>query len=131
MWFNMYGATPGSVKGQEERADGLAKNPETNYQSMFRYGSHQSATRGWLKPTHMTDTLVRKDASGQNIGKGFMADVHCPTGAPRESFVKITKAEDGGIGEKKLWLPAEMGIRPTYEKESFKSYIEGKYINRS
>lgn len=131
MWFNMYGATPGSVKAHETRPDGLAKNPETNYQSMFRYGSHQSATRGWLKPTHMTDTLVRKGVAGQDIGKGFMPDIHCPTGAPREAFVKITKAEPGGIGGKKLWLPAEMGLRPTYEKESLKSYIDGKYIKRS
>ncbi len=97
MWFNMYGATPGSVEGRETRADGLAKNPRTNYQAMFRSGSHQSATRGWLKPTLMTDSLVRKDMFGQTIGKGFMPDVHCPTGAPRESIVKITKAEPGGI----------------------------------
>jgi nitrate reductase alpha subunit len=38
------------VEGHETRADGLAKNPETNYQAMYRYGSHQSATRAWLKP---------------------------------------------------------------------------------
>ncbi|MBK8303637.1 MAG: hypothetical protein IPK98_09665 [Chloracidobacterium sp.] len=57
MWFNMYGATPGSQQGQKERKDGLAKNPRTNYQAMFRSGSHQSATRGWLKPTWtMTDS---------------------------------------------------------------------------
>ena len=52
MWFNMYGATPGSHGRAARRAtDGLAKNPRTNYQAMFRSGSHQSATRGWLKPT--------------------------------------------------------------------------------
>ncbi|HMZ21484.1 MAG TPA: molybdopterin-dependent oxidoreductase, partial [Blastocatellia bacterium] len=39
MWFNMYAATPGSVQGAKERADGLAKNPRTNYQAMFRSGS--------------------------------------------------------------------------------------------
>ncbi|RJP23901.1 MAG: molybdopterin oxidoreductase [Candidatus Abyssobacteria bacterium SURF_5] len=128
MWFNMYAATPGSVKGQETREDGLAKNPETNYQAMFRTGSHQSATRGWLKPTHMTDSLVRKDVAGQNIGKGFLPDVHCPTGAPRESFVKIEKAEPGGINGSALWQPAALGIRPTYESESFKRYLSGAYI---
>ena len=31
-------------QGHETRSDGLAKNPETNYQAMYRYGSHQSAT---------------------------------------------------------------------------------------
>jgi len=37
--------------------------------------------------------------------------VHCPTGAPREAFVKITKAEPGGIDGEPLWRPAAMGIR--------------------
>jgi nitrate reductase alpha subunit len=49
MWFNMYGATPGSREGHQQRPDGLAKNPRTSYQSLFRSGSHQSATRGWLR----------------------------------------------------------------------------------
>lgn len=128
MWFNMYGATPGSVEGHKSRADGLAKNPRTNYQAMFRSGSHQSATRGWLKPTWMTDSLVRKDLFGQSIGKGFLPDVHCPTGAPRESIVKITKAEPGGIGEKGVWRPVALGIRPKNESEAMKKYLAGGFI---
>ena len=60
----------------------------------------------------MTDSLVRKEMFGQSIGKGFMPDVHCPTGAPRESIVKITKAEPGGIGGQGLWRPAALGLRP-------------------
>jgi nitrate reductase / nitrite oxidoreductase, alpha subunit len=129
MWFNMYGATPGSQKGQKERVDGLAKNPTTNYQAMFRSGSHQSATRGWLKPTWMTDSLVRKGLFGQGIGKGFLPDVHCPTGAPREAVVKITRAEAGGINGQKLWRPAALGIRPRYESEAMKKYLAGEFIN--
>jgi nitrate reductase / nitrite oxidoreductase, alpha subunit len=128
MWFNMYGATPGSQQGQRERADGLAKNPRTNYQAMFRSGSHQSATRGWLKPTWMTDSLVRKNTYGQSIGKGFLPDVHCPTGAPREAIVKITRAEPGGIEGKGLWRPASLGIRPRYESEAMKRYLAGEFI---
>ena len=58
MWFNGYMATPGSVKGAETRADGAAKNPETNYQALFRFGGHQSLTRSSLKPTHQTHTLL-------------------------------------------------------------------------
>ena len=65
--------------------------------------SHQSATRGWLKPTWMTDSLVRKDLFGHTVNKGFLPDVHCPTGAPREAIVKITKAEPGGIDGKGIW----------------------------
>jgi nitrate reductase / nitrite oxidoreductase, alpha subunit len=131
MWFNMYGATPGSVEGHKGRADGLAKNPRTGYQAMFRSGSHQSATRGWLKPTWMTDSLVRKGLLGQGIGKGFLPDVHCPTGAPRESIVKITRAEPGGIGAKGLWRPAAQGMRPGYESTGMKSYLTGGFITIS
>ena len=127
MWFNMYAATPGSQQGQAERPDGLAKNPQTNYQAMFRSGSHQSATRGWLKPTWMTDSLVRKSLLGQGIGKGFLPDVHCPTGAPRESIVKISKAEPGGIGGEGLWRPASLGIRPHYETEEMNLYLAGQF----
>ncbi|MFN0119651.1 MAG: molybdopterin-dependent oxidoreductase, partial [Blastocatellia bacterium] len=129
MWFNMYGATPGSRQGQKERADQLAKNPRTNYQAMFRSGSHQSATRGWLKPTWMTDSLVRKGLFGQGIGKGFLPDVHCPTGAPRESFVKITRAEPGGMDGQALWRPAALGIRPRYESDEMRKYLAGEFIS--
>jgi nitrate reductase alpha subunit len=129
MWFNMYGATPGSVEGRKARRDGLAKNPRTGYQAMFRSGSHQSATRGWLKPTWMTDSLVRKGTFGQGIGKGFLPDVHCPTGAPREAFVKISRAEPGGIGPQALWRPAALGIRPRYESDGMKQYLAGAYFS--
>ncbi len=123
MFYNMYGSTPGSVEGHETRPDGLAKNPRTNFQSMFRYGSHQSATRAWIKPTLVTDSLVRKNTFGQAIGKGFEPDVHCPTGAPRESFVKITRAEGG------QWRPAELGIRPTHESPAMRMFLEGKFVD--
>ncbi|MEJ2246507.1 MAG: molybdopterin oxidoreductase, partial [Acidobacteriota bacterium] len=130
MWFNMYGATPGSVEGQRTRTDGLSKNPRTGYQSLFRSGSHQSATRGWLKPTWMTDSLVRKNAVGQVIGKGFQADVHCPTGAPREAIVKISRAELGGLEGKGLWRPASLGFRPRYENKSMKQYLGGNFVSK-
>lgn len=129
-WHNMYGATPGSVRGHETRSDGLAKNPETNYQAMYRYGSHQSATRAWLKPTLMTETLVHKDMFGQSLMKGFLADVHCPVGAPREAFVKFTKVEAGGMGGVGLWRPAELGLRPTYASDAMKTYQVGGYVRR-
>ena len=129
MWFNMYTATPGSQEGQRTRKDGLAKSPRTGYQAMFRSGSHQSATRGWLKPTLMTDSLVRKEMFGQGIGKGFLPDVHCPTGAPREAIVKITKAEPGGLEGKGLWRPAALGIRPEYENQEMLAYLAGGFIH--
>jgi nitrate reductase alpha subunit len=127
-WFHMYGATHGSVEGHLNNTDGLARNPRTNYQAMYRFGSHQSCTRSWLKPTWMTDSLVRKNAIGPLIKTGFAADVHCPTGAPKESFVKLSKAEPGGINGTKLWGPAESGLRPTYENEAMKRFLGGGYL---
>jgi nitrate reductase alpha subunit len=129
MWFNMYQATHNTVKAHETRPDKLAKNSETNYQAMFRYGGHQSCTRAWLRPTLMTDSLVRKDVFGQTIDQGFAPDIHCPVGAPKESFVKITKAEPGGSDLKGLWRPAQLGYRPTYENDEMKQYLAGGFIN--
>ena len=128
MWFHMYQATHGTVEGQATRPDGLAKNPRTNYQAQFRFGGHQSATRAWLKPTLQTDSLVRKDVFGQTIGTGFAADVHCTTGAPKESFVKITKAEPGGISGQDVWRPAKLGLRPTYESDAMKRFLKGEFV---
>ncbi|MBK8201595.1 MAG: hypothetical protein IPK68_04510 [Bdellovibrionales bacterium] len=129
-WHNMYGATYSTVKAHESRKDGLAKSEETNYQSMYRYGSHQSATRAWLRPTLMTDTLVHKGMFGQQIEKGFASDIHCPVGAPRESFVKITKAESGGMDGKGKWRPVALGFRPTYENKAMTEYLKGKFLKK-
>jgi len=131
MWFNGYMSTPGSIKGAETRADGAAKNPETNYQALFRYGGHQSLTRSWLKPTHQTQTLITRKLFGHELQKGFAADVHCVTGAPRESIAKFTKAEDGGIGGKGLWRPVTLGLRPGAESDALKQYLQGGFVKVS
>lgn len=127
-WHNMYGATWGSVEGHERRPDGLARNERTNYQAMYRYGSHQSATRAWLKPTMMTDGLVHKDMVGQELTRGFMPDIHCPVGAPREAFVKLIRAEAGGLRSIGLWRPAALGLRPTYESDAMRAYLAGGFV---
>jgi nitrate reductase alpha subunit len=127
MWHNMYGATYGSVRGHETHAQGLARNQETGYQALFRYGCHQSCTRGFIKPTMMTDSLVRKNMMTQMLGQGFEPDVHCPTGAPREAFVKVAKAEDGGLGGKGLWRVAKNGLTPGYENDAMKQYLAGQF----
>jgi nitrate reductase alpha subunit len=67
---------------------------------------------------------------GQQLMKGFLADVHCPVGAPREAFVKFTRAEAGGLGGVGLWRPAELGFRPSYESEAMKIYLTGGYVQR-
>ncbi|MEM4297324.1 MAG: molybdopterin-dependent oxidoreductase [Nitrososphaerota archaeon] len=130
-WFHFYVATHGSVEAHEKRADGLAKNPRTGYQAAYRYGSHQSTTRTWVKPTLQTDSLVRKEYYGQLLGKGFALDVHQVVGAPKESFVKITRAEPGGEDQKGLWSPAAAGLRPAYASDQMKRYLSGQYVEVS
>lgn len=128
MWHNMYGATIGSYRGTQVNANGMARSPETGYQALFRSGSHQSCTRGWLKPTWMTDSLYVKGLMGQKVTQGFVPDVHCPTGAPRESMVRFVKAEEGGLEGKGLWLPAQLGYRPTYESAALNRFIKGDFV---
>jgi len=127
MWFNGYMATPGTVKAHEAREDKLAKNAETNYQALFRYGGHQSLTRSWLKPTHQTSTLISRKSWTNEVTKGFNVDVHCVTSAPRESLAKFTKAEDGGLDGKGQWRPAALGLRPAVENDMFKTYLGGGF----
>ncbi len=127
-FFHFPGASFGSVRGHETRDDGQAKSPTTGYQAMYRYGSHQSGTRSWLRPTLLTDSLVRKELMGQMIGQGFCPDVHCANGAPREAFVKFTKAEAGGKDGKSPWEPIALGIRPGQESDAMKIYLQGKFI---
>jgi len=128
MWFNMYQASHGTVAAHESRADGLAKSKGSNYQSSFRYGGHQSATRAWLRPTLLTDSMFRKNNIGQTMGSGFESDVYCANGAPKESFVRITRAESGGTAEIPVWRPVALGLRPTAENEAMKQYLAGTYV---
>ena len=130
-WFNMYAATPSTVAAQRAEAGAPARNPETGYVALFRHGSHQSGTRAWLRPTQMTDTLVRKGYFGHTIGAGFEADVHSPSGAPKEAFVKIEKAEAGGIGARGLWRPVTLGLRPHAPSEALTTYVSGGFVSRS
>jgi nitrate reductase alpha subunit len=128
MWFNGYMATPGSVHAHETRPDKLAKNAETQYQAMFRYGGHQSLTRTWLKPTHQTHGLVHRKLYGGVLAKGFAADVHCVTGAPREALARFQKAENGGIGGHGRWRPVELGLRPANESPALLRYLSGEFL---
>ncbi len=127
-YFHFLAASFGSVKGAKTREDGLAKNPDTGYQAMYRTGSHQSGTRSWLRPTLLTDTMTRKNLMGQTIGQGFLPDVHCANGAPRESFVKLEKAEDGGRDGRGQWREFAKNSRPGNEDALMKKYLAGGFV---
>jgi nitrate reductase alpha subunit len=130
-WFNMYAATPATVAAQAAEPGAPARNPETGYVSLFRHGSHQSGTRAWLRPTQMTDSMVRKGYFGHAIGTGFEVDVHSATGAPKESLVRVERAEGGGMRGERVWRPVTLGLRPHAPSAAMRAYLAGDFLTRS
>ncbi|MEY7849579.1 molybdopterin-dependent oxidoreductase [Natrarchaeobius sp. A-rgal3] len=134
-WMNLNGASHGTVEAHDpdgEDGDGLAVNEDTDYASLYRQGSHQSATRTWFRPTLLTDDMARKNYGGQNIDVGFEADVHVANGAPKESFVKIEKAEDAAHDEdEERWMPDRKGLRPSGEDDRMDEYLSGGFVSES
>jgi nitrate reductase alpha subunit len=121
-----YIATERSVKAHETRPDGRALSEDTGYQSNLRYGSQQSITRSWLMPMHTTDTLFHKAKIGMTFMFGGEGDNHTVNTTPKETLVKITKAEDGGLGGIGRWEPGTTGFTPGNETEFMQKYIQGQ-----
>ncbi len=118
-------ATERSVKAHETRPDGMAVSEGTGYQANFRYGSQQSLTRNWHMPMHQTDTLFHKKKAYMSFLFGGEADNHAVNTVPKETLVKVAKAEDGGLGGKGVWAPATTGLTPGHENEWMEKYIAG------
>ncbi len=125
-----YIATEKSVKAHEKRADGMAMSKD-GYLANFRYGSQQSITRSWLMPMHMTDTLFHKKKAKIAFMHGGEADNHTVNTVPKETLVKISKAEDGGLGAKGIWGPARTGFTPASESKFMKLYLAGEIVKVS
>jgi len=118
-------ATERSVKAHESRPDGRALSAGTGYQSSFRYGSQQSITRSWLMPMHQLDSLFHKKKVAMGFVFGFEGDNHGINSVPKETLVKVTKAEDGGMGGRGVWAPATTGFTPGKESDFMKRYLAG------
>ncbi len=118
-------ATERSVKAHEERADGRALAADTGYQSNFRYGSHQSVTRGWAPIMHQTDSLFHKKVGTMAFTFGFDVDNHAVNTVPKETLVRIERAEAGGIDGKGVWEPATSGYTPGHTNEAMVRYLAG------
>jgi nitrate reductase alpha subunit len=119
-------ATEKSVKAHETRPDGRALSENTGYQSNLRYGSQQSVTRNWHMPMHQTDSLFHKAKASMSFIFGGEADNHAINTVPKETLVRITKAEDGGMGGKGIWKPATTGYTPDNELDAMKRYLAGE-----
>jgi nitrate reductase alpha subunit len=124
MKHSTFVATEKSVKAHETRKDGMAMSSD-GYLANFRYGSQQSITRSWLMPMHQTDTLFHKKKVFMGFMYGGEADNHVVNTVPKETLVRITKAEDGGLGAKGVWEPARTGFTPANESKFMKLYIKG------
>ncbi len=121
-------ATERSVRAHESRPDGRALATETGYQASYRYGSHQSITRNWMMPMHQTDTLFHKKTGTLGFVFGFEVDNHAINTVPKETLVRIVKAEPGGIGGQGIWLPAQSGYSPGAQSPQKTLYLTGGYI---
>jgi nitrate reductase alpha subunit len=121
-------ATEKSVKAHETRPDGRALSANTGYQSNLRYGSQQSVTRNWHMPMHQTDTLFHKAKVFMGFIFGGEADNHALNTVPKETLVRITKAEDGGLGGRGIWQPATTGHTPDNENDFMKRYLSGGLV---
>ncbi len=121
-------ATERSVKAHESRPDGRALAAGTGYQASYRYGSHQSITRNWMMPMHQTDTLFHKKTGMMGFIFGADVDNHAINTVPKETLVRITKAEDGGLGGKGVWKPATTGYGPSGTSPQNQLYLTGALI---
>jgi nitrate reductase alpha subunit len=121
-------ATERSVAAHESRPDGRALSADTGYQANLRYGSQQSVTRDWFMPMHQTDTLFHKKKVEVGFLFGGEADNHALNTVPKETLVKITRAEPGGPDGQGIWEPATTGYSPGQENDFMKSYLEGQLV---
>ncbi|MCL4708066.1 molybdopterin-dependent oxidoreductase [bacterium] len=121
-------ATEKSVRAHETRPDGRALSENTGYQANLRYGSQQSITRNWHMPMHQTDSLFHKAKASMSFIFGGEADNHALNTVPKETLIRITKAEDGGMGGTGIWSPATTGFTPDNESEFMEKYLAGELI---
>ncbi len=122
-----YQSTPRTVRAQQTRPDGRAL-AETGYQASFRHGSQQSITRGWAPPMHQTDGLFHKKAGGMGFIFGFDVDNHAINTCPKETLVRVTKAEDGGLEGQGPWKGGTTGQSPGAEDQKMQIYVAGGLV---
>ncbi len=123
----MHGTTHSSHRVQKQNPDRTAISSR-GYVPTVRGGSQQSCVRSWLNPTQMTGSLVHKDYFTHRLVRGYTIDVHTPTGAPKESLVKVSPAEKGGINRRVSWEPTRSGMSPANENDVMRSYLAGRFV---
>ncbi|MFQ6674107.1 MAG: nitrate oxidoreductase subunit alpha, partial [Fidelibacterota bacterium] len=122
-------ATEKSVAAHETRADGRAQSEDTGYQASFRYGSHQSVTYGWRMPMQQLDSLFHKAKARMGFLFGYEADNHAINTVPKETLVRVTLAEKGGMEGKGKLDVVKSGFTPANESEFMTQYLNGEIVS--
>ena len=79
-------------------------------------------------PMHQTDTLFHKSKGEPKFIKGGEADNHMINTVPKETLVKVIRAEAGGLGGVGKWEPAISGRGPGAEDEFMDGYLAGESV---
>jgi nitrate reductase alpha subunit len=79
-------------------------------------------------PMHQTDTLFHKSKVFMGFLFGGEADNHAVNTVPKETLVRVTKAEDGGLGGTGTWKPATTGFTPDNENDFMRRYLAGDLV---
>ena len=84
-------------------------------------------TISWLMPMHQTDSPFHKKKAEMQFVFGYEADNHAINSVPKETLVRITRAEAGGLGGRGVWEPARTGFTPGNETDVMQQYIAGNF----
>ena len=77
-------------------------------------------------PMHQTDTLFHKKKVEMAFMFGGEADNHAINTVPKETLVRITKAEAGGSDGQGVWAPSTSGNTPGKESALMEKYLKGE-----
>ena len=119
-------ATEKSVKAHETRPDGraLVREHRLSSQPALRLAAVDHAQ---LADADASDrhTVSQSQSLSMSFMFGGEADNHAVNTVPKETLVRVTKAEDGGMGGKGIWKPATTGYSPDNENDLMKRYLAG------
>jgi nitrate reductase / nitrite oxidoreductase, alpha subunit len=123
-----YIATEKTVHAHETRPDRRARSEDTGYQANLRYGSQQSCTRNWLMPMHQTDTLFHKAKLKMSFMFGGESDNHAVNTVPKETLVRIVRAEAGGRDGEGAWSGSQTVFGPHSDTSDNARYLSGEFV---
>ena len=75
-------------------------------------------------------TLFHKTKAFMGFLFGGEADNHAVNTVPKECLIRVTKAEDGGLGAKGPWKPGAEGTSPDAENEVMRKYLAGDFSGK-